>query len=299
MKKRESSNPFELPGRWYKAALHTHTSSSDGALRPDEAAELYRSRGYDVLALTDHERSNDIRGLSGPGFLVINGIELHPLYPGHKCRNHHIVALGVPHGYPLSRAAQKDVRACIQQIEELGGIAILAHPPGVSVRPNSFGDMSGLAAFEVWASHQEAMDLACDREGAWAAGLEAGVNLPAVATDDAHARSEVGTAWTWLKMRSLSKRSVLAAIRTGACYCSTGPKIKDFRVTADAVELRCSSCEVITFAGPGGKKAVRRAPKAGRGITGHAIARPGWSFVRAVVTDRAGRKAWTNPESLV
>ena len=296
MNRKHLCNPFELPGKWYKAALHTHTSSSDGAFWPEDVAALYRQRGYDVLALTDHERSNDIRGLSGPGFLVINGIELHPLFPGHKCRNHHIIGLGVPHGYPVSRGAQKDVRQCMQQIEDLGGIAVLAHPPGVNVRPHLYADMP-LAAFELWASHQQATG-GGDRECEWAEGLDAGINLPAIATDDAHAESEVATAWTWLKMKSLSKRSVLSAIRTGACYASTGPEIKDFRVTTETVEVRCSSCATITLAGPAGKKALRRAPSAGRGIGAYAIPRPDWSFVRAVVTDRAGHRAWTNPVPL-
>ena len=296
MDRKHLTNPFEQPGKWYKAALHTHTSSSDGAFLPEEVTELYRSRGYDVVALTDHERSNDIRGLSGPGFLVINGIELHPLYPGHKCRNHHIVGLGVPHGYPLSRAAQKDVGECMKQIEDLGGIAVLAHPPGVDVRPHLYADMPGLAAFELWASHQQATH--GDREKQWAQGLDDGIYLPAIATDDAHAVSEVGTAWTCLKMKSLSKSSVLSAIRAGACYASTGPEIRDFRVTAETVEVRCSSCAAITLLGPAGKKSVRKAPPTGRGIRVHSIPKPDWAFVRAVVTDRAGNKAWTNPVPL-
>ncbi len=288
------SNPFELPGKWYKAALHTHTCGSDGGFLQEDIAKLYRKRGYNVLALTDHERSNDIRGLSGPGFLVINGIELHPLYPGHKCRNHHILGLGVPHGYPLSRAAQKDVRACIQQIADLGGVAILAHPPGVNVRPHLLADAPGLAAFELYASHQQTTG-GGDRESEWAAGLADGIYLPAIATDDTHAESEIDTAWTWLKMKSLSKKSVLSAIRTGACYSSTGPEIKDFRVAADTVEVRCSSCATIALLGPAGKKAMRKAPPTGRGISTYAIPKPDWPFVRAVITDRAGHKAWTNP----
>jgi len=299
MNRKQLSNPFELPGKWYQAALHTHTSSSDGAFLPEEVTELYRKRGYDVVVLTDHERSNDIRGLSGADFLVINGIELHPLFPGHKCRNHHIIGIGVPHGYPQSRAAQKDIRACMQQIEDLGGIAILAHPPGVNVRPHRYAAMPGLAAFELWASHQQATDGAGDRERQWAEGLDDGIYLPAIATDDAHAVSEVGTAWTWLKMKSLSKRSVLSAIRAGSCYASTGPEIKDFRVTPDTVELRCSSCATITLAGPAGKNSVRQAAPSGRGIGAYAIPRPDWPFVRAIVADRAGRKAWTNPIRLV
>ncbi len=297
MNRNDLSNPFELPGKWFRAALHAHSCASDGGFLEEDIAARYRKAGFDVLTLTDHERTSDLSGLSRKDFLVINGIELHPLFPGHKCRNHHIVGIGVPHGYPTSRDAQKDVAACMAQIEELGGVAVLAHPPGVNVKPHLYADMPGLAAFELFASHQQSTG-GGNREREWAAGLDDGIYLPALAVDDTHEESEIGTAWTMLKMKSLSIKNVLAAIRNGACYASTGPEIEDFRVTADTVEISCSACATITFAGPRGKKATRKAPKTGRGITTHSIAKPDWPFVRAIVTDRAGGKAWTNPASL-
>ena len=39
---------------WYKGNLHTHTTNSDGAYTPEETIALYKSKGYDFLALTDH-----------------------------------------------------------------------------------------------------------------------------------------------------------------------------------------------------------------------------------------------------
>lgn len=38
----------------YKANLHTHTTQSDGHLTPTAVIDEYRSRGYSILALTDH-----------------------------------------------------------------------------------------------------------------------------------------------------------------------------------------------------------------------------------------------------
>ena len=57
-------NPFELPGRWYKANLHTYTSSSDGAISPEARVAQYRRAGYEVLALTDHGVTNDVCRMS-------------------------------------------------------------------------------------------------------------------------------------------------------------------------------------------------------------------------------------------
>ena len=41
-------------GRWYKGNLHTHTLWSDGNHFPEMVVDWYASRGYDFLALTDH-----------------------------------------------------------------------------------------------------------------------------------------------------------------------------------------------------------------------------------------------------
>lgn len=46
---------WETTGR-YKGNFHTHTSQSfDSSMKPDNAVDLYRSKGYQILALTDHD----------------------------------------------------------------------------------------------------------------------------------------------------------------------------------------------------------------------------------------------------
>jgi len=42
------------PPQWFKGNLHTHTLWSDGNHFPEMAAEWYRDRGYNFLALSDH-----------------------------------------------------------------------------------------------------------------------------------------------------------------------------------------------------------------------------------------------------
>jgi hypothetical protein len=39
----------------FKANLHAHTTRSDGNLSPAEVIDAYASRGYDILAITDHD----------------------------------------------------------------------------------------------------------------------------------------------------------------------------------------------------------------------------------------------------
>jgi hypothetical protein len=45
--------------RWYKGNLHMHSFWSDGRAAPEEAIELYKSRGWDFVALSDHNVFQD------------------------------------------------------------------------------------------------------------------------------------------------------------------------------------------------------------------------------------------------
>ena len=59
----------------YKANLHCHSILSDGNLTPEALKALYKSHGYDILAITDHERPHHHQQLAEPDFLLITGYE--------------------------------------------------------------------------------------------------------------------------------------------------------------------------------------------------------------------------------
>lgn len=61
---------------WLKGNLHTHSTNSDGRLTPEELAEAYRTRGYDFLAITDHDVFKSYPELCSEKFLVLPGMEL-------------------------------------------------------------------------------------------------------------------------------------------------------------------------------------------------------------------------------
>lgn len=59
----------------YKANLHCHSTLSDGRKTPDELKAMYKSHGYSILAITDHERPCDHSALTEVDFLMITGYE--------------------------------------------------------------------------------------------------------------------------------------------------------------------------------------------------------------------------------
>ena len=95
---RTLTNPFETEGKWFKAALHVHTTNSDGDVDVATRLQQYRTRGFDVVAITDHRKTNDLSGFSDKEFLALSSIEFHPRsYSG--APDHHFLGYGLAHPY--------------------------------------------------------------------------------------------------------------------------------------------------------------------------------------------------------
>lgn len=60
---------------FYKANLHCHSTLSDGKKTPHQLKDYYKSRGYSILAITDHEHFNNNSYLDDKDFLTITSSE--------------------------------------------------------------------------------------------------------------------------------------------------------------------------------------------------------------------------------
>jgi len=289
-------NPFELPGKWYKANLHTHTTASDGRMSLEERIKQYRSAGYNVLAITDHGTTSNCRNLSDKNMLIVSGMEYHPKW--RKIPNgapHHFVALDVPHGFSFTKREMLNPKACIAKVRKAGGVTILAHPYWLGQTYHDFKNFEQIDAIEVFNSVADLFGRGCS-ENEWASAMDAGMVRPCVGVDDAHFidQPDALLCWTWLKMPSLTVRNVLKAIRSGACYASQGPKIHDFRIVDGVARVRCSPAKRI-YMNTGLWGWMRKADD-GKTITSFNYKLPeSWSYVRAKVVDETGMAAWTNP----
>ena len=118
-------NPFECKGHWFKANLHAHTTSSDGNVSMKERVEQYKQQGYNILAITDHNVSNNVEGLSSEKFLVISGIEIDAANSD-GAGAYDIVGLNVPYGFEVEEG--KCANYQIDLVKQSNGQAIVAHP---------------------------------------------------------------------------------------------------------------------------------------------------------------------------
>lgn len=56
--------------------MHCHTNLSDGYLSPEQIKEHYKSKGYSVVAYTDHDILIPHDELNDENFLALHGFEM-------------------------------------------------------------------------------------------------------------------------------------------------------------------------------------------------------------------------------
>ena len=286
-------NPFTTQGNWYKANLHAHTTLSDGDSNLPDVVNKYRKLGYSVLAITDHEKSNDVSGYSDADFILLNGMETHP-----KCNTsetkYHLVCLNLPSGFvmPTEFAAQQR----IDRVKQAGGEVIFAHPYWSGHNINEIAPLKGLIGIEVYNNLCDGIAKGSSSVH-WDDLLQSKHYIPAVATDDLHKINTAVGGWVMVKSEKLTPEAVMAAIKTGCFYSSAGPTIENFRIENDTVYLRCSPVKEIRLLGNSSRGKKYRA--SGSDLLTHIEQKvPADSYlryIRAEIVDVNDRCAWTNP----
>jgi len=285
--------PWALPGRWFRGALHVHTTQSDGALDPAAAIAWYREHRYDFAAITDHGILTDTSALGDDSFLALPGIELGAGRTDIG-GNYHIVGLGVTREPTL--APEGSAQDAINGVREAGGEAVLAHPYWSGAVLGDLLPLAGHLALEVFNSTCEESIAKGLSAVHWDELLARGRRLWGLAVDDAHwRRPDHGEAWIVLKARRLTREAVMQALRDGHFYSSRGPRITGVEVVEGAVRATCSSVAAITFVCDNWRgKRFHATTEAGISRA-EFVPPPEVRYVRVECVDRQGRVAWSNP----
>jgi hypothetical protein len=290
------ANPFQQEGNWYKAALHVHTTTSDGDVDVATRLKQYREAGYHVVAVTDHWKTNDLTGFSDDAFLAVNSMEAHP-QTGTGAPAHHFVCLDLPHPFELDRKLK--AQELVDKVREAGGKVIYAHPYWTEHSVEEMRDITGFFGIEIYNAH---CDLASAKGYNDAHADQAFAKLGLfglTAVDDIHKTAWIDRGWTMVRAKALTKAAVMEAIGAGLYYASSGPAVTDFRIEEGTVRVACSPAAQLRFFfnGAGGGKFFTA--EAGKPRT-----EAKWKFaggkkvpkwIRAEVIDAEGKRAWTNP----
>ncbi|MDA9009638.1 CehA/McbA family metallohydrolase [Alphaproteobacteria bacterium] len=308
----QSIAPFSLPGKFYRGNIHTHSTLSDGLLAPAEVIQSYKDAGYDFISLTDHFVSRfewpiaDTRDLRCDKFTTILGAELHA--PENSVGEiWHILAVGLPLDFAQA-GEREDGVALARRAMEAGAFVGIAHPLWSQL---SIED--GLALD--FAHGVEVYNHGCAVENDRGDGfylldqlLNKNLKMTAFATDDAHFSSHDSDAfggWVHVKSESLDPDSLLAALKAGSYYGSTGPVIRDVRIDGTMLHVECSPVNAIIAQGGLSRSVVQK----GQFMTSATLdismlvekKKTGWhpvepsDWFRLTILDDSRRRAWTNP----
>jgi hypothetical protein len=317
------------PLPYLKGQLHMHSSrSGDSHTAPADVLRWYRELGFDFVVFTDHNRAGPPLRSTAP--LVLPGIELTqnlrdcspPPRPGERCVFHvnGLLFDGTPAFFePWRPEVLVDRRAVYRQAlaaaARAGGLAQLNHPnyhhAVDAALLTTLVREDGLRFFEV-ANGSRDVENAGDAthpstEALWDAVLSAGGWLYGTATDDAHhyddapaveaageTASRPGRGFVMVRA-TLDRESLRAALLRGDFYASSGvilEKIESGDGTL-SIEVAAASPGLHTFSfiGTGGKLVSRTQGRGARCALAHLPA----GYLRAVVEDDRGKKAWVQP----
>lgn len=293
--------PFDEPGQFWRGNLHTHSTLSDGGMDPEVVCARYAEAGYDFISLTEHFLPQyqypiaDTRGFRTDDFTTIIGAELHAgetEFGGMW----HILAVGLP--LDFARPDEDETGPQIaQRAMDVGAFVGIAHPQWYTLTERDIESLDRVDAIEVY--NGVAIDHN-DRADSWQITdimLGRGRRYLAYAADDFHFmrnRADFMRGWVWVKSEHLTPESILAALKKGHFYSSTGPLIHDIQVEpGKEVVVRCSPAAYVCVSGAGPAAAAQE----GNGLIEARLDMRRWSgpYCRVTVRDAQGGRAWSNP----
>ena len=207
-----------------KANLHTHSTASDGRLEPQEVIRRYAEHGYDLLALTDHFKTHDLKQYDNHGMLLVSGAEVHPPFGVPDKSPWHVVALNVPQEWECSREKIQEmtIQETIDYVNSVNGVPIVAHPYWCGFSSADLMPLKNYSIMEVFNTECIYIGRAYNQQ-TWDELLQAGQNINAVAVDDMHKESSLFQGFTVICAEERTVESAIEALRKGNFYASRGP----------------------------------------------------------------------------
>lgn len=286
------ASPYAPDGSWLRTNLHAHSTVSDGALDPEAVIADYETKGYDVLAISDHDALADPDAYrDGTALTLLPAVE---------------VSAGGPHllhvGGTEALAPDEDRQAVIDDIVAAGDLAVLAHPKWQwdfdHWSPERLAETTGYHGIEIYnglVEHHPGDELATDR---WDQLLAAGRRIWGFANDDSHGEAEVGRAWNVVQVDDPSPASVIEALRMGRFYASTGVTIQEIRVAAGDVTIETEAAQRIRLVSDAGiVQQIVDGSVATFSVPDELVHLHGRdpTYVRIECVGSAGAQAWTQP----
>ena len=304
--------------RQWKGNMHMHTVRSDGRLQPEELVAEYKKRGYDFISISDHEVYWNSEEFDSEDFVVLGGTEssirmnrsrpwLMDYVNGHTYMHYGCIMDETEepelpyfeHGQFVPRMIDKGLDSWNKAVRELrrrGNLVFVNHPDWSRLDPNLLLASEDVLGLEIWNSGNVNGCGGKSDEAVWDYCLRYGKRLYVVAGDDAHGISAaMGASFTSVVADHLDKKELIAAMKRGEFYASTGPQFKDIRVEDGVLKLQFSPCKkvfVVVHDGEGRTKCALDGPL----LTEYEYPlKEKLLYARVMIEDEQGGKAWSQP----
>lgn len=298
---------------WLRGNLHTHSTLSDGWHSPQVVIGEYARRGYDFLMLSDHDvwvSQSDLARFDACGMILIPGNE---------------VSAGGPHILHVNAGCRVDPSpdrsAVLRAIAgDPGSFAIACHPNWMGVERQEgamafiehlpYSQLAALpscAGLEIYNGVTERLNGSALATDKWDRLLTEGRRVWAFANDDSHRlaghearktkpdptpfmNDDAALGWNMVAVRERSAAAVVAAMREGRFYPTTGVIIR--RMTANGSLIRIETDDGVRIS------AIRETGRVfarsdGPVLEVHAPADA--AYVRFECHGAGGKMAWTQP----
>ena len=230
--------PASQPHQWLRGNLHSHTTNSDGAQAPQAVVDDYAARGYDFLAISDHDILTDPFALDPRGMVLIPAVEV-------TARGPHVLHINAREALE----PHKDRQRVLDAVDGDDAFAVIAHPnweqdfnhcPQESL--NAWQGYVGIEIYNGVVRHLEGSPLATDR---WDMLLGSGRRVWGFANDDSHFPQNVARAWNVVQVEHATAPEILRALREGRFYTSTGVAIDSIHVTDRRIQIHAPDAHYI------------------------------------------------------
>ena len=288
---------FIEDGIFFKGNTHMHSTVSDGSLTPDNLKKLYKDNGFNFIAITDHNIFSNYDYFNEKDFIMIPGVEVDTFKDN---KYNHIIGLGTEktkfkHMQKITRKGTENIQELIDMLTVNGNLAIIAHPSWSNLDLNDVFSAKNCLGFEIFNNLSEQR---------WANGecsvyfenvCRSGGYCYCFASDDLHdsTAAQMGS-FISVKAEKLTAQSILSSIQKGSFYASTGPVIKDFYYENGRAYVSCSPAEQINIVTDVLFKEYH-AHANGKILIDFSAETSGVRLVRAIVIDKFGKKAYTQP----
>lgn len=271
---------------FYRGNMHCHSILSDGHFTPEELKELYKSRGYSFLAITDHEHFNNNSYLDDEDFITLTSAEFaikefptqstlknfdmkvcHLNFYAKRqdndytfCYNSAADHFSKPERRPSINRPEKDheriyghegISALIKEANEHGFFVCYNHPRWSLENYADYSGYDGLWGVEIY-NHACSVDGLYDYDiNVLDDMLRDGKRVFASCGDDNHNRGaelmQSFGACVWVNADSLSYENIVDGLVSGNFYSSMGPEIYSLYVEDGRVYVKCSDAERISY----------------------------------------------------